>query len=103
MTDKLTKDGWIEQHVEPGNCITNRWKREDAGLEAEITVTQQGEVTGVIRAAEDLAEVKRKGELLLKELGTPDQAADIMNRLMGALAADAPYRHQPQARASSSV
>lgn len=92
MTDvKLAEMGWEEVEVEPGNCVQARWRKEIQGLKALITQTKDG-IEGVVQAAEQAAHAKKKGEFILKELESPEVAAEVINKLMDALVLTVPQK-----------
>jgi hypothetical protein len=91
MSDaKLTERGWTQEKVEPGNCVRQRWSREGSGVHAQITRDKDGHIEGVIKAVEDAAEAKRKGELVLRELQSLGEAATTLEGLLAVLEEEPP-------------
>ena len=96
MSDaKLADRGWIEEEVDPGNCVEERWRKGGVGLEATIAKRKDGGIEGVIRAIEDMADAKKKGELVLKEFEDLDEGAATIEQLMAAFALEPPHREEP--------
>lgn len=91
VSEQLEERGWIAQDVMPGNCVKERWRREEFGLRAEITLTHKGEVSGHIKAV-TAGKTKKSGELFLKELQSTEEAVEVLEGLIGVLSADPPLR-----------
>lgn len=83
---------WAQEDVESGNCVKERWSRKSSGLEAEVTRTKEG-IQGIIKAAEDMARAKKKGELILTEFGSIDGAKEVLDQLMKVITeTEAPHK-----------
>ena len=101
---KLTERGWESQEIEPGNCVEEKWRLDGAGIEGVITKNKDGSVEGLIKAVEDAADAKRKGEMLLRELNSTEEAADTIEKLMEVLETHPPHKETdetPQPRMAS--
>lgn len=81
--------GWIPLDVEQGNCVRSAWRFKGAyPVYAEIRLDKNGEIKGYI--ATEKQEPRIQGALTVSDLGSLEEAADTMEKLLKAVSIEPP-------------